>query len=165
MHLVIDGYTGNHSLLQDQEHVRQFLDSFPDRIGMTKIITPQVLTYNGPVPEDWGVSGFVIIAESHISVHTFPDRSFVQVDVFSCKDFDTDLALQDVKECFDAARRQHLGARARPRPLQPRAGPPRPGRRSVKAEYAGLGDDVGPVPRRLGPPVELSCASAGAVRP
>ena len=41
MHLAIDGYTGNHSLLQDQEHVRQFLDSFPDRIGMTKIITPQ----------------------------------------------------------------------------------------------------------------------------
>ena len=101
MHLVIDGYTGNRSLLRDQEHVRGFLDAFPDRIGMTKIITPHVLTYNGPVPEDWGVSGFVIIAESHISVHTFPDRSFVQVDVFSCKDFDTDLALEDVKASFD----------------------------------------------------------------
>ena len=100
MHLVIDGYTGSHSLLEDQEHVRAFLDDFPDRIGMTKIITPHVLTYNGPVPEDWGVSGFVIIAESHISVHTFPARSFVQVDVFSCKDFDTDLALRDVKESF-----------------------------------------------------------------
>ena len=101
MHLVIDGYTGNDALLEDQEHLRRFLDEFPDRIGMTKLITPQVLTYNGPVPEDWGISGFVIIAESHISVHTFPARHFIQIDVFSCKDFDTDLALEDVKASFD----------------------------------------------------------------
>ena len=67
---------------------------------MTKISPPQVYTYRGKVPEDWGVSGFVIIAESHISIHTFPDRGYVNIDVFSCKDFDAEAALSDVKRFF-----------------------------------------------------------------
>jgi len=32
-----------------------------------------------------GWSGFVIIAESHISIHTFPARRFVSIDVYTCK--------------------------------------------------------------------------------
>ena len=50
--------------------------------------------------EDWGVSGFVIIAESHISVHTFPDRNYLNVDVFSCKEFDIENAKKEVKSMF-----------------------------------------------------------------
>lgn len=80
--------------------VYRFLDEYPDAIGMTKIIPPQVYTYHGKTPEDWGVSGFVIIAESHISVHTFPDRQYVNIDIFSCKDFDADLSLEGVKTAF-----------------------------------------------------------------
>ena len=33
-----------------------------------------------------GLSGFVLIAESHISIHTFPRRGFVTADVYSCQD-------------------------------------------------------------------------------
>ena len=41
-------------------------------------------------PGNWakdpgGWSGVVIIAESHVSVHTFPKRRFVSADVYSCK--------------------------------------------------------------------------------
>ena len=67
---------------------------------MTKITTPHVYIYEGQKPEDVGVSGFVLIAESHISVHTFPARQYINIDVFSCKDFDTDLALQELKDRF-----------------------------------------------------------------
>ena len=100
MHLAIDGYGANPEVLKDIDLVRRFLDEYPGAIGMTKIAPPQVYTYRGKVPEDWGVSGFVIIAESHISIHTFPDRGYVNVDVFSCKDFDSDAALDDVKGFF-----------------------------------------------------------------
>jgi S-adenosylmethionine decarboxylase len=31
-----------------------------------------------------GISGVVIIAESHISIHTWPEYSFAAVDVFTC---------------------------------------------------------------------------------
>ncbi len=104
MHLIIDGYGGDYDKMQNTDFIYRFLDECPSSIGMTKITAPHVLTYNGPKPEDWGVSGFVIIAESHISVHTFPERSYINVDVFSCKDFDTELALQEVRKTFSLAR-------------------------------------------------------------
>ena len=100
MHLVIDGYDGDAAKLKDSDLVQRFLDSYPNTIGMTKLMSPHVLTYDGPKREDWGISGFVIIAESHISVHTFPERQYINIDIFSCKDFDTSKALEDVKMTF-----------------------------------------------------------------
>jgi S-adenosylmethionine decarboxylase len=67
---------------------------------MTKIMPPYVFKYSGLKPEDWGLSGFVLIAESHISIHTFPDKNYVSVDIFSCKAFDTDFAEDYLKRTF-----------------------------------------------------------------
>jgi S-adenosylmethionine decarboxylase len=67
---------------------------------MTKIMPPYVFRYNGSVPEDWGISGFVLIAESHISIHTFPDKQYLSLDMFSCKPFDTQMAVDFVKRHF-----------------------------------------------------------------
>lgn len=100
LHLVIDGYGAPFEKVSDTDLVYRFLDEYPDAIGMTKIVPPQVYTYQGRTPEDWGVSGFVIIAESHISVHTFPDRQYVNIDIFSCKDFDATSSLEVVKRTF-----------------------------------------------------------------
>ena len=100
MHLAIDGHGAPPEKLKDTDTVYRFLDEYPDAIGMNKIIPPQVYTYHGKTPEDWGVSGFVIIAESHISVHTFPDRQYVNIDIFSCKDFDAASSLEGVKSAF-----------------------------------------------------------------
>ena len=100
MHLVIDGYDGDVDKMWDQELVRDFLTNYPDNLGMTRITEPQVLEYNGPKVEDGGVSGFVIIAESHISIHTFPYRNYVNIDIFSCKSFDGDRALREVRALF-----------------------------------------------------------------
>ncbi len=100
MHLVVDGYGADPERLTDEDLLFAFLDEYPAVIGMTKMITPQVYTYRGKTAEDWGLSGFVLIAESHISVHTFPDRGYVNIDIFSCKEFDSDASLEDVKKTF-----------------------------------------------------------------
>jgi S-adenosylmethionine decarboxylase len=104
VHLVVDGYGADPEKLRDEGLVRTFLDEYPATLGMTKMIPPQVYTYRGRVPEDWGVSGFVLIAESHISVHTFPDRGYVNIDIFSCKEFDPASSLRDVERTFDLPR-------------------------------------------------------------
>jgi len=96
MHLIIDGYGKNPDLLQSEKLIYQLLDCYPAEIGMTKIAPPYVLRYVGAKPEEWGVSGFVLIAESHISIHTFVDRCFVNIDVFSCKSFDADRVIKDL---------------------------------------------------------------------
>ncbi len=98
MHLVIDGFRADPSRLEDLNLVYDILDNYPQTIGMTKIMPPYVFRYHGVRPEDWGISGFVLIAESHISIHTFPEHRMVNVDMFSCKEFDTGAASAYITE-------------------------------------------------------------------
>src|SRR2546428_14021496 len=100
-HLMLDGYGCDKTRLQDLNLVYRILDELPTRIGMTKIMPPYVFKYSGLRPEDWGLSGFVLIAESHISIHTFPEKNFVSVDIFSCKAFDADFASAYFKRAFE----------------------------------------------------------------
>jgi S-adenosylmethionine decarboxylase len=100
MHLIIDGYSGDQKILRDEDFLRKWLETYPARIGMTRISPPYVLRYVGPVLEDWGISGFVFLAESHIAIHTFVEQNYVNIDVFSCKDFDTGKAIEDFREGF-----------------------------------------------------------------
>lgn len=101
MHLTVDGFGGDRELLSNESLVRSLLDRYPGEINMTKIAPPVVYRYVGEKPEDWGVSGFVIIAESHIAIHTFPERGYVWLDIFSCKAFEADSALDTVVHAFN----------------------------------------------------------------
>lgn len=101
MHLIIDGFGGDPDMMWDTDRLRHFLYEYPANLGMTRITEPEVLEYHGHNPKDNGISGFVIIAESHISVHTFPDRDYVNIDLFSCKAFDHEQALTDARSLFD----------------------------------------------------------------
>jgi S-adenosylmethionine decarboxylase len=100
LHLVIDGYGGNVERMQDMNFVFDLLDRYPAKIGMNKIAPPYVFRYSGVKPEDWGITGIVLIAESHISIHTFPDQEYMCVDIFSCKEFDAQRALDEISEWF-----------------------------------------------------------------
>jgi len=97
MHLIIDGYGGDVRKMQDLNLIYELLDSYPSAIGMTKIAPPYVFRYTGVNPEHWGITGFVLIAESHISIHTFPERGYVNIDVFSCKEFNAEHAIEDLQ--------------------------------------------------------------------
>ena len=100
MHVTIDGFGGDRAKLASEELVRELLDRYPGEIGMTKISAPYVQRYVGDKPDDWGVSGFVLIAESHITIHTFVEHAQVWVDIFSCKEFDATRAIVDIKRAF-----------------------------------------------------------------
>lgn len=104
MHLVLDGYGGNPQKLQDFDYIYELLDSYPSQIAMHKIMPPYVFKYRGVKEEDWGISGFVLIAESHISIHTFPDRAYVNIDIFSCKAFDAQSAVYFLQQHFQLAK-------------------------------------------------------------
>ncbi len=100
MHVIVDGFGGDPEQLADENVVRAVLDLYPDEMGMTKIAPPTVVRYRGTKPEDWGVSGYVMIAESHISVHTFPERRLIWADIFSCKEFDAVPIVDDMRRRF-----------------------------------------------------------------
>lgn len=98
MHLIIDGYGSDRQVLADRELIYDLLDTYPGEIGMTKIAPPYVFRYVGVKPEDWGISGIVPIAESHISIHTFVEKCMVNIDIFSCKEFDNERIVRDLKD-------------------------------------------------------------------
>ena len=47
-----------------------------------------------------GVSGVVVLAESHISIHTWPERDFAAVDLFMCGSCDPYLSIPVLKQAF-----------------------------------------------------------------
>ncbi|MBM2831373.1 MAG: adenosylmethionine decarboxylase proenzyme [Dehalococcoidia bacterium] len=98
MHLIIDGNGSDPSILKDEKFIRNLLDTYPGKIGMTKISPPYITHYMQGKPDDWGVSGFVFIAESHISIHTFEVQGTVNIDIFSCKDFDAQRVIEDLRQ-------------------------------------------------------------------
>ena len=48
-----------------------------------------------------GISGVAVLAESHISVHTWPERDFAAFDIFMCGDTRPEEALEVLKRVFD----------------------------------------------------------------
>ena len=102
-HLTIDGYGGNVEKLDNKDLVFEVLNDLPSQLDMKKITTPEVYGVPGNDKKDpGGWSGFVVIEESHISIHTFPKRGFVSADVYTCKNgMDTDFILNYFKEKFE----------------------------------------------------------------
>lgn len=47
-----------------------------------------------------GVSGVVVLAESHVSIHTWPERNYAAVDIFMCGKCDPYKAIPFLREAF-----------------------------------------------------------------
>lgn len=101
-HLIIDGYRGSLKKLDNKKLVLKCLNELPGILGMKKLAEPQI--YSAPdnlIKDPGGWSGFVIVAESHISIHTFPKRGFVSIDVYTCKNnLDKDFIVDYFKKIF-----------------------------------------------------------------
>jgi len=106
-HLMMELYGCPKDKLSDIAALTDVLDKMPAEMNMTKIMPPYVFRYQGLYEDDWGLSGIVLIAESHIAFHTFPDKGFVTVDIFSCKDFDVPKALSTIQEVFTPEKIEH----------------------------------------------------------
>ena len=50
--------------------------------------------------ENEGATAFVMLAESHISAHTWPEREVTAIDIFMCGDAQTDVALDRLRALF-----------------------------------------------------------------
>jgi spermidine synthase len=48
----------------------------------------------------WGVSGVVVIQESHLAIHTWPEYGYAAVDLFTCGDMDAWISFDHLKDCF-----------------------------------------------------------------
>jgi S-adenosylmethionine decarboxylase len=79
-HLLVELNGCNEQLLDDLSRVKSALIDAADEAGAT--IVGEIFHEFSPV----GVTGVVAIAESHISIHTWPEHGYAAVDVFSCSE-------------------------------------------------------------------------------
>ncbi|MEJ5299497.1 MAG: adenosylmethionine decarboxylase [Thermodesulforhabdaceae bacterium] len=96
-HLIVELYDCDKNLI---EHVDQVEAILVEAVNVSKatIIKPVFHQFN-----PHGVSGVVVIAESHFSIHTWPEYGYCALDIFTCGDqIDSDLALQFLKKAFKA---------------------------------------------------------------
>jgi S-adenosylmethionine decarboxylase len=88
LHVMLDLYGCNPSLLVNEAFLRAVLDQYPVRIGMQRIGPVELRYIKTSDPRDDGFSGFAIIATSHVSLHAWAPYGMVNIDIFSCEDFD-----------------------------------------------------------------------------
>ncbi len=85
-HITIDGYLGDPVLLNDKERVLSALTTLCKEQGMTPLVEPLIVEApDNQIKDPGGWSGFLIIAESHISIHTFTKRRFISADFYTCQ--------------------------------------------------------------------------------
>ncbi len=104
-HLIFDAYGCKYEKLANMEFCFNVLNNLAEIAEMKKISEPYVvradenLTLGGKDPG--GFSGFLIIQESHASIHTFAKRGFVTIDLYSCKSFDHEKVVKHLKKVFE----------------------------------------------------------------
>ena len=103
-HLTLDLYGCDLSALGCMETCYQALADLPDLIDMRPLSPPFVVRSDGTEAkggiDPGGNTGFIIIEQSHISLHTFVKRGFVSIDVYSCKPFDREAAVTCFQRMF-----------------------------------------------------------------
>ncbi|MCD6523270.1 MAG: S-adenosylmethionine decarboxylase [Candidatus Diapherotrites archaeon] len=93
VHILAEFYECNPDLLATVDPVREILESTVEEAKLSKLHSH----YHQFEP--YGVTGFVLLAESHISIHTWPEHGYCAVDVFTCgEEGDAELAYKLLKE-------------------------------------------------------------------
>src|SRR5215472_724208 len=93
VHLIIDLYDAHR--LDDIDHIEATLRRAVDAARATLLhIHLHHFEPNG------GVSGVAILAESHISIHSWPEASYAALDVFMCGKADPDKCVPVLREAF-----------------------------------------------------------------
>ena len=99
-HLIVDGYGVESKKLTDKKSLTKLLENLPRKLKMRILRKPVVAAISSDHYPHTGYSGFVILLESHISFHTWPEENYVALDVYSCRDFDEKKAVQYIKKFF-----------------------------------------------------------------
>lgn len=100
VHLMLELYNIEREILSDEPLMRHVLDEYPSRIGMEKVSPVHLYDIETSNPLDAGLSGFVVIAQSHVSLHAWPEYGEVDIDICSCKEFSQEDAIAFAKEVF-----------------------------------------------------------------
>lgn len=96
-HIISEFYECDSEILKDTQLVETYMKRAAIECGAT-IVESAFHTFN-----PYGVSGVVVIAESHLAIHTWPEYGYAAIDVFTCgDDVDPWVATHSLRESLGA---------------------------------------------------------------
>lgn len=95
LHLLIDLWGCSH--LQDMDLIENAMRQAANICGAT-VLEIKLHSFG----ENAGITGVAILAESHISIHTWPETGYVAIDVFMCGSCDPNRAVPILEAAFKA---------------------------------------------------------------
>jgi S-adenosylmethionine/arginine decarboxylase-like enzyme len=103
-HFTFDGFRGYRSRLDDIKLLQELMEELPSKLGLDPAMPPIMLPYyNGMVPEDCGISAFVLLRGGHFTVHTFSYGEAVFADLLHPGVYDTRQARLLLEQIFPCA--------------------------------------------------------------
>jgi len=90
--------------------MRDLLEAMVSRLGMRLLGAPHLYEVEEeisklnvePFEDEGGVTGVAVLSTSHCAIHTWPQRNFFVLDVYSCRDFEPEAVRQLLGEYFGA---------------------------------------------------------------
>ena len=88
----------------DEKQLTEWLKDFIDYIDMKILMGPYVKYCD--VEGNRGITGIAVIETSHIAIHVWdePNPALMQIDVYSCAEFDVDQIAEKIKQDFDVVK-------------------------------------------------------------
>ena len=99
-HYLAEYYGCSRAILNDYESIGKILTGAAERAG-ARIVKSFFHQY---APH--GISGVVIIAESHLAIHTWPEYGYAAVDLFSCSALEYEKAFIFIKQGLESKKVQ-----------------------------------------------------------
>ena len=97
IHLVAEFWYGKN--IEEEQEVREILI----KAAQAAKATPLTVSTHKFLPQ--GITGVVLLAESHIAVHSWPEYNYLAIDIFTCGDKSVpDKALDYLKKVFEPKR-------------------------------------------------------------
>ena len=97
---------GNHILVEfmncDPHIMNDVVAIERDMVGAAQKAGATVINSTFHHFSPYGVSGVVVIQESHLAIHTWPEYGYAAVDLFTCGEMDAWISFDFLKECFGA---------------------------------------------------------------
>ena|ERR1044071_1293097 len=101
-HLILDCYGCNKKAIDSIETCYYYLDTLTKLMKVHKQ-SPPFVVYTDPVkyPDKAGISGWVPIVESGISIHTLTPTNFISIDVYSCRRYSIERIKEFTQKIFN----------------------------------------------------------------
>ena len=102
-HILIEFYNCDEEILKNPTLIKEHMNEAA-RIANATIVESVFHHFN-----PYGVSGAVIISESHLAIHTWPEYGYAAVDVFTCGDkIDSWTAFKFLEDVFKSDRSESI---------------------------------------------------------